>query len=134
MIKIFNVLIGYGANGLKIFTALKSATIYSSAFMLSSFMAVIIFETTSFLQMYNALLLIPLLKKTQVPLVIALAISNTQDVFDTWQKICIAARARTPKKSTLKLVVLNECEKLSTLLSCMLHTAQTKRLALLNRL
>lgn len=114
--------------------ALFGGGLYSTGFILSSFMAIIIFETTSFLEIYFALLAIPLIKKTQIPLLLALSVDFVREAFEIWEKIKVAQRARTPKKLPLSRRIECLTYLLSALIACLLENAKDRRLSLLNKL
>lgn len=102
------------------------ALLYTARFFVSALAAQCVFETTTMLQMQEAL---------RLPLVVTLAINFIPQIFSEWQKIKLAARARTNarrRKSIFGAVSIALFE-MQALLFVMLEKAETKRKALENR-
>lgn len=102
------------------------ALLYTARFFVSALAAQCVFETTTMLQMQEAL---------RLPLVVTLAINFIPQIFSEWQKIKLAARSRTSARRRKSLfgaasIALFE---LQALLFVMLEKAETKRKALENR-
>jgi energy-coupling factor transporter transmembrane protein EcfT len=115
--------------------------LYCSRFALISFFAEIIFETTSSLeiricleQIENAFsFIIPPLKKIRLSLIISLAITFIPQVFEKWNQVHLAVKARCPQKRKLHQSVSILMTELTALISCLMRAAETKRLSILNR-
>ena len=111
--------------------------------MLPAFSAQTVFETTSSLEIKNALenaqekiaKILPPVKKLNPSLSLTLAINFIPEIFETWNKVHTAALARsnTGKRKNLKNSIEMLFRELQSLLSCLLFYAETKRKALLNR-
>lgn len=102
------------------------ALLYTARFFVSALAAQCVFETTTMLQMQEAL---------RLPLVVTLAINFIPQIFSEWQKIKLAARSRTSarrRKSILGAASIALFE-MQALLFVMLEKAETKRKALENR-
>ena len=119
--------------------SLAYGILYTVRFFITSLAAQVIFETTSPLQIQNALeviqegisKIIPPVKKWNPALTISLAINFIPEIFETWNKVELAVKARTQKNSKWKTEIL--IQKFSTFFSCLLYNAETKRMAVLNR-
>lgn len=119
--------------------ALAYGILYTVRFFISSLAAQVVFETTSSLQIKEAMesvqdgisRIIPQIKKWNPALAVSLAINFIPEIFETWSKVGLAVKARTQKKSKGKIKIL--VQRFSTFFSCLLHNAQTKRMAVLNR-
>lgn len=102
------------------------ALLYTARFFVSALAAQCVFETTTMLQMQEAL---------RLPLVVTLAINFIPQIFSEWQKIKLAARSRTSarrRKSIFGAASIALFE-MQALLFVMLEKAETKRKALENR-
>lgn len=102
------------------------ALLYTARFFVSALAAQCVFETTTMLQMQEAL---------RLPLVVTLAINFIPQIFSEWQKIKLAARSRTSarrRKSLFGAASLALFE-MQALLFVMLEKAETKRKALESR-
>lgn len=102
------------------------ALLYTARFFVSALAAQCVFETTTMLQMQEAL---------RLPLVVTLAINFIPQIFSEWQKIKLAARSRSSarrRKSIFGAASMALFE-LQALLFVMLEKAETKRKALENR-
>lgn len=116
--------------------------LYCARFTLISFFAEIIFETTSSLEIKRCLEMVeravsfvfPPVKILKPSLVVSLAITFIPQVFETWNRVHLAVRARSPqkRKKLLQSVSILMTE-LTALISCLIRSAETKRLSLLNR-
>ncbi len=107
--------------------ALAAGLLYTVRFLITAVAAQIVFETTSPLEIKEAM------GSSTPALAIALAINFIPQVFATWDRVHTAARARTPnKKGLLRSIHMVYCE-IQAFFSCLLYQAETKRKALLNR-
>ncbi len=99
--------------------------VYTLRFFITSFMAQTVFETTSSVQIKEAL---------HLPLVITLAINFIPEIFSAWSQIKNAARARNgnKKKGFVRRIQIAYFE-LETLFSILLKKAEETRKAVLNR-
>ena len=121
--------------------ALVSGLHYTFCFFISALSAQLIFESTSSLQIKDALeklqnliaLIFPPIKKLNPALIISLAINFIPMVFANWNKVNLAYRARKNKKSGIIEAINNAFLQISAFFSCLLHQAETTRMALLNR-
>lgn len=127
---------------------LYDGLLYTVRFFITALAAQVVFETTSSLEIQDAFeavqnvaaKIIPPLKKWNPAFVISLTINFIPEVFETWNKVNLAARARTNSsgknrkgsrgKSNTILIMYQE---LLALFSCLLHFAEMKRQAILNR-
>ncbi len=120
---------------------IKFAINYTLKFLLTAFLSQIVFMTTSSLQMKSALedaqnfiaKIFPPIKKANPALIIFLAISFLPQIFQTWNKIKLAARARSCDKRKYRNFLRNIFLQFEALFSCLLFQAETKRKVLLNR-
>ena len=117
------------------FQLAKDGLLYSYNFFLSTFVALLLFETTTQLEIQNDLQKIPLINKTPLPIILAITISFFPEIFSTWEEVSLAAKARQKPetKKSIKKTVKNLVAQLSALLSCMIQKAEIKRKALLSR-
>ena len=113
----------------------KEGLLYSYNFFITTFVALLLFETTTMLEIQNDLQKIPLLNKTYLPMILAITISFFPEIFSTWEEVRLAAKARKKPKAklSLKQKVKNLITQFSSLLSIMLQKAEIKRKALLSR-
>ena len=108
--------------------------LYATRLFVTSFIALIIFETTSIYQLENELDKIPLFKKFKISKTISLTILFIPLIFVNWNKIQNAIKARSVKKTkNIFIKVNNLFQSFSTLLSYLLNTAENTRKAILNR-
>ena len=108
--------------------------LYAVRLFVTSFIALIIFETTSIYQLENELDKIPLFKRFRISQTISLTILFIPLIFRNWTKIQNAIKARSVKKSNNIFIKINNLfQSFSTLLSCLLNTAENTRKAILNR-
>ena len=107
--------------------ALAAGLLYTIRFLITAIAAQIIFETTSSLEIKEAM------GRSTPALALALAINFIPQVFSTWNQVHTAAQARTPnKKGLLRTIPIVYCE-IQAFFSCLLYQAEIKRKALLNR-
>lgn len=134
---IFTVFKGFSLEApfLMDFQLAKDGLIYSYNFFISTFVALLLFETTTQLEIQNDLQKIPLINKTPLPIILAITISFFPEIFSTWEEVSLAAKARQKPdtKKSVKKTVKNLVAQLSALLSCMIQKAEIKRKALLSR-
>ena len=108
--------------------------LYTVRLFVTSFIALIIFETTSIYQLENELDKIPLFKKFKISKTISLTILFIPLIFVNWNKIQNAIKARSVKKTKNIFIKINNLfQSFSTLLSYLLNTAENTRKAILNR-
>lgn len=106
------------------FQLAKEGLIYGYNFFITTFVALILFETTTMLEIQNDFMKIPVLNKTKFPMVLAITISFFPEIFTTWEEVSLAAKSRKNK---------NLVSQFSALISCMIQKADIKRKALLSR-
>lgn len=100
--------------------------LYTARFLTSALAAQCVFETTTMVQIQDAL---------HLPLVVTLCINFIPQIFSEWEKIKLAARARTnakTQKNPAKACALF-LGQLQALLFVMLQKAETTRRAVANR-
>ena len=108
--------------------------LYAVRLFVTSFIALIIFETTSIYQLENELDKIPLFKRFRISQTICLTILFIPLIFRNWTKIQNAIKARSVKNSKNIFIKINNLfQSFSTLLSYLLNTAENTRKAILNR-
>lgn len=116
--------------------------IYCARFSFVSFFAEIVFETTSSLEIRRCLenvenviaFVFPPIKKINPSLIVSLAITFIPQVFETWNRVHLAVRSKSPqKRKSLHQAVSILMTELTALISCLIRSAETKRLSLLNR-
>lgn len=120
---------------------IRFAINYTLKFLFTAFLSQVVFMTTSSLQMKSALedaqdfiaRIFPPIKKANPALIIFLAISFIPQIFQTWNKIKLAARARSCDKKRYRNFLRNILSQFEALFSCLLFYAETKRKVLLNR-
>lgn len=118
-----------------------SGLLYTFRFFITSFFALIIFSTTSSYEITNTFTTIenllckpfPFLRKLQIALIISSTIKFIPLVFETWDKVSIAIKARK-RKNNLSNFILRSTQCISSTLSCLLHSAQETQKAINNRL
>lgn len=106
------------------FQLAKEGLTYGYNFFITTFVALILFETTTMLEIQNDFMKIPVLNKTKFPMVLAITISFFPEIFTTWEEVSLAAKSRKNK---------NLVSQFSALISCMIQKADIKRKALLSR-
>ena len=100
--------------------------LYTARFWASALAAQCVFETTTMVQLQDAL---------RLPLVVTLSINFIPQIFSEWEKIKLAARARTSaktRKNPAKACALF-LRELQALIFAMLQKAETTRRAAANR-
>ena len=108
--------------------------LYAVRLFVTSFIALIIFETTSIYQLENELDKIPLFKRFRISQTISLTILFIPLIFRNWTKIQNAIKARSVKNSKNIFIKINNLfQSFSTLLSSLLNSAENTRKAILNR-
>lgn len=115
--------------------------LYALRFFLSAFAAEVIYETTSGLEINQALELvediiskiIPPFKKLKSAFVISMAINFIPLVFDTWEKIHLASKARGSEKKGIGSTFRTLYCETEALFDCLLFRAETRRKAVINR-
>jgi biotin transport system permease protein len=107
--------------------ALAAGLLYTVRFLITAVAAQIVFETTSPLEIKEAM------GSSTPALAIALAINFIPQVFATWERVHTAARARTTNKKGLLRSIHNVYCEIQAFFSCLIYQAETKRKALLNR-
>ena len=122
---------------------LRFGILYTVRFFTTALAAQVIFETTSSVQIKDSLeslqnviaRAIPPIKKMNPAFVISLALNFIPQVFETWNRVSLAARARSSsdKRKKTGLVIRASYLELQALLSCMLYQAETTRKAVENR-
>ena len=121
---------------------LAAGVLYTIRFFITTLAANVIFETTSVLEIKEALesiqdfisKIIPPFKKLNLALVISLAINFIPQIFSTWNQVHLASIARSnPQNKNLAQSIHNASQQLQTLFSCLLYQAEEKRKAILNR-
>lgn len=117
---------------------LQSGLLYTLRFAITALSAMVMFETTSPIQLQYGLetlwkcicRILPFLKKTDPVPTLCVTISFIPEIFFQWEKISMAARARTFSRKDR----IRACTAMITaLLSVMLKRAEEKRRAMLNR-
>ncbi len=117
---------------------LLAGGLYTIRFFFASFACQMIFETTSSLEIREGFedvhkgicSVFPFMRKFNLAFVISLAVTFIPEVFDAWNKVRLASRARQGKKKHFFRSLMAE---LTALLSVLLGLAETKRKAILNR-
>ncbi len=117
---------------------LLAGGLYTIRFFFASFACQMIFETTSSLEIRESFegvhiafcKVLPFMRKFNLAFVISLAVTFIPEVFETWNKVSLASRARQGKK---KRFFQNLMAEMTALLSVLLGLAETKRKAIQNR-
>ena len=114
---------------------------YTFNFLISSLACSLVFRTTSSLKIMDALetvqdciaKIFPPINKLNPALLISMTISFIPMVFETWNKVALAVKARehAGKRNHFSLRILSA--QFSALFSCLLYKAETARKAILNR-
>lgn len=123
------------------YSGLMEGLLYTARFLISSAMALIMFETTSRLELLDSLeqienifvKIIPPIKKLHIAQIISVCICFIPEVFSTWNNISVAAKSRTPKKQSFKNVILNNISKIMALFYNLFQYADDSRKAIINR-
>ena len=117
--------------------------LYIFRFFTTSLFSLVIFETTSRLEILDALtcledktaIIIPLVKKIRLALILSITITFIPEIFNCWNKVSLAAAARTPigkngkRKTTLR--IFNT--QITAFFFNMLQYAEQVRRAICNR-
>ena len=119
----------------------SSGLLYALRFFLSAFCAEVIYETTSSLEIKAALemvenlisKIVPPFKKLKSAFVISMAINFIPLVFDTWEKVHLASKARSSEKNTASSTIRALYCETQALFDCLFFRAETRRKAVLNR-
>ena len=126
-----------------IFSEIPEGILYIVHFFITTLMAMIIFETTSQMEILEStegiqrflVKRIPLLKRWNFPLLIVLSINFIPQIFFVWEQVGLAVKARTFRKNRynfiLKLKILTA--QFSGVISCMLHRTDEIRKAVVSR-
>ncbi len=118
------------------------AGIFSIRFFITTLTAQCVFETTSSLEIQITFetmekiigKIIPPFKKLKFALTLSLAINFIPQIFSTWNKISLAAKARSPQKNSPVKFIRNYYLQFTALFSCLLKQAEEKRSAAINRM
>lgn len=146
LISFFSVTIEFNdKNNIVIFntTAIISDGLYIFRFFTTTLFSLIIFETTSRLEIMEVLSLLekkiskifPFAKKLQLSLILSVAITFIPEIFNCWYKVSLAATARSPigkhGKRKISLSIINA--QFSAFFFNMLQYAEQVRRAINNR-
>ena len=121
---------------------LASGIMYTLRLFIAAFFAQTVYETTSSIEIKNALeqlqnsvaKIIPNIKKINPALALSLAINFIPQIFSTFRKVMLAAKSRSAiKKSRIKIPLKNYFFILKSLLMCLLQQAEETRRAILAR-
>lgn len=120
---------------------LLAGGLYTIRFLFASFVCQMVFETTSSLEIREGFenihiavcRFLPFMKKYNLAFVISLAVTFIPEVFETWEKVTKASKARRGKKRGIISFFRNLFSEMAALLSILIGTADTKRRAILNR-
>ncbi len=125
------------------FKLLLENLLYIFRLAVTTFSAIVVFETTSNLEIFdtfenieNAIAKIfPFIKKAKVAQIIAITIVFIPAIFDAWEKISLAAKARLPKqkKHRLSNSICNAISQFYELFLYMIQYAENVRKAIENR-
>lgn len=118
-----------------------SGIIYTIKLFITTLACQIIFETTSNSQIYTCFELIEntiakvfsfvkIIKKNHIALLISLSISFIPLIFETWQKVHLASKARSLKKRSIFYAIKIILLEMESLLSCLINKADIKRKAI----
>lgn len=115
-----------GSSGDALADGAASGFLYTARFFVSTLAAQCVFETTSMVQIQESL---------RLPTLVALAINFIPQIFNEWEKIKLAARARTSARTRGKAFAAAALflYELEALLLAMLQKAETTRKAVANR-
>lgn len=120
---------------------LFSGILYTVRFFSTTLLALVVFETTSSIQIKESLenlenflaKIFPFIKKMNFSLVISLAINFIPQVFEKYNCVKIASFARSPSKKNFNSKLRTFFVQMQSLLSCLLYQAEITRKAVLNR-
>ena len=126
-----------------IFSEIPGGILYIVHFFITTLMAMIIFETTSQMEILESMesilrfltKKIPLLKGWNFPLLIVLAINFIPQIFFVWEQVGLAVKARTFRKNRYNFILKlkNLIAQFSGVISCMLHRSDEIRKAIVSR-
>jgi energy-coupling factor transporter transmembrane protein EcfT len=116
--------------------------LYTARFLISMAFSLVIFETTSRLQILDALeqientfaKIIPPIKKLHLAYIISVTICFIPEIFTSWNKISLAVKAKTPQKTSIKNKAINLYSRLMALFYAMFEYAENSRKAISNRI
>lgn len=120
---------------------LLAGGLYTIRFLFATFVCQLVFETTSSLEIREGFENIhlavcrglPFMKRFNLAFVISLAVTFIPEVFETWEKVSKASRARRGnRKGLISFCRILFCE-MAALLSILIESADIKRRAILNR-
>lgn len=128
----------------KNYSALFSDLLYTFRFFVTALFSLVVFETTSRLQIMETLCslenkicrIIPSLKKLNFAMLISITITFIPAIFSEWSKISTAAAARSnlSKKGKIKFSVSSASAQITALFLNMLQYAEEVRRAVTNRI
>lgn len=123
---------------------IRSDAVYISRFFTTALFALVVFETTSKIQIMDTLSaienaiskVVPPFKKLHFALILSITITFIPEIFSAWNKITQAAAARTPlnKKGKRRLTLASLNAQFTALFMNMLQYAEQVRRAVVNRL
>ena len=126
-----------------IFSEIPGGILYVVHFFITTLMAMIIFETTSQMEILEAMekvrrflvKRIPLLKGWDFPLLIVFSINFIPQIFSVWEQVGLAVKARTFRKNRHNFILKleNLTVQFSGVISCMLHRSDEIRKAIVSR-
>ncbi|MDE5898032.1 MAG: energy-coupling factor transporter transmembrane protein EcfT [Treponemataceae bacterium] len=124
---------------------LLASLLYTFRFLVTATAALIVFETTSRLQIYDALegvedcaaRICPPVRRLRLAQTLSITISFIPEIFSAWNAVSLAARARSPrrpkKRARLRNAVRTASAECAALLFNLLHYAEDTRRAVANR-
>ena len=118
-----------------------SGCIYALNFFMASLASVLVFKTTSSIQIRESLLCVedalakvfPFVKKLNLALALSLTINFLPSVFEYWNKARLACKARSGNVKMRFFSMRIFCAQFSAMFSCLLYRAETTRRAVINR-
>lgn len=128
----------------KNYSALFSDLLYTFRFFVTALFSLVVFETTSRLQIMETLCglenkicrIIPPFKKLNFAMLISITITFIPAIFSEWNKICTAAAARSKisRKGKIKFSISSASAQITALFLNMLQYAEVVRRAVTNRI
>lgn len=128
----------------KNYSALFSDLLYTFRFFVTALFSLVVFETTSRLQIIETLCglenkicrIIPSFKKLNFAMLISITITFIPAIFSEWNKICTAAAARSKisRKGKIKFSISSASAQITALFLNMLQYAEEVRRAVTNRI
>lgn len=128
----------------KNYSALFSDLLYTFRFFVTALFSLVVFETTSRLQIMETLCglenkicrIIPSFKKLNFAMLISITITFIPAIFSEWNKICTAAAARSKisRKGKIKFSISSASAQITALFLNMLQYAEEVRRAVTNRI